>query len=593
MVALASAVLMSASATPRCKLCQSSEHKTRDCPTIEEVESNDEEQIKEMEHDGETRPRRAAPPRPEPKMAVKGRRATPTTASPAPSSEGYILVEETMQGLTTDEITMLNKRRAKQAASKARAVQKKALTGVHADYPSLSHAWSNEVALNLVASTASRMRTYLWKKLVWQIRIKRAVEAEGDRAAGEGGRLPVRPLRIDAPEDAGPRDVESDVKTGVARTRPNRGLHQRLKAGVRQVKEALAVVERIVRDPGKKLCLEVFAGHAGLSARAREADGWMAAAPVDLATGWDLTKPATQRQLLELIEKCQPDLVTLEPPCGPWCSADVEQLAEDDLWERRRAHLPLWRLVAEVWRRQVAGGRMVVLVQPIASQALQLNFMQDREEVIRGVVPMCSFGLRDPETKRPYLRKVVIESNCSQFIRYLLRGAYCTHKGADRQPIRGFCRGADGWTRRSDVAARWPDKFCCCLLQAADHALKQVKEGTWAVHEATCGPQWEALVVSSSTVPDEGLRQELAKHSMTGERYDRMFRWCCKPATPSTTCSGCSFTCSARPLVQRAPGTHAEAEWSKRGRGEPGVESEVPSVRNDEAATEHTPSGLP
>ncbi|CAE7238450.1 TY4B-J, partial [Symbiodinium sp. CCMP2456] len=501
---------MSASAAPRCKLCQSTEHKTRDCPTIEEVDSNDEKNAQEMDHDGDDRLRRAAPPRPESKMTVKGRRATTATSSPAPSSEGYILVEEATQGLTSEEIHMLNKRRAKQAASKARAVQKKALTGVHAEYPSLSHAWSNEVALNLVASTASRMRTYLWKKLVWQARVKAAVEAEGNRRWKRN-----------------PRWLSMLLGKEVAflfghfgAMRPNRGLHQRIKAGVRQAKEALAVVERIVRDPGKKLLLEIFAGQAGLTARARHTEGWMAAAPVDLATGWDLTVNANQKKLLEMIDQCQPDLVTLEPPCGPWCSGP-ELLAETKLWDRRREHLPFWRLVAEVWRRQVAGRRMVVLVQPVMSQALSLNFMKDRDEVIRGVLPMCSFGLCDPETKKPYMKKVVVESNCAPLIRYMLRGAYCTHAAGEHQPIQGFCRGEGGWVRRSDEAARWPDKFCGSILQAAEYAMKQVGEaGPWAVHAATCGSQWETLAVSSSTVADEGLRQELAKHSMTGERYD-------------------------------------------------------------------------
>ncbi|CAE7942499.1 unnamed protein product [Symbiodinium sp. KB8] len=416
-----------ASATPRCKLCQSAEHKTRDCTTIEEVESNDEDQVKEMEHDGETRPRRAAPP-PEP---------TPTMGSSAQSSEGYILVE---------------------AASKVRAIQKKALTGVHADYPSLSQ--SNEVALNLVASTASRMRTYLWKKLAWHIRIKNAVEADGDRRWKRNPRWLSMLLGKEVAclfghfesmrQKMQARDVELDVTAVASRTRPNRGLHQRLKAGVRQAKEALAVVERIVRDPGKKLCLEIFAGHAGLSARARQADGWTAAAPVDLATGWDLTKTASQRQLSELIEKCQPASPTLS----------------------------LWR-------------------PPVKEAASPLASLEvDRRGDPRGGTNVCSFGLHDPETKRPYLKKVVVESNCSPLIRYLLRGAYCTdctHKGEEHQPIRGFCRGDGGWARRSDMAARWPDKFCSCLLRAAEHALKQVKEaGPWAVHEATCGWQCRA-----------------------------------------------------------------------------------------------------
>ena len=84
-------------------------------------------------------------------------------------------------GLTTDEVEMLRKRRERQAASKAKVQQTRVLTGVYADYPSLSNAWSYEVGLNTVASVASRMRTYLWKKLLWQIRVKRAIEQDADR----------------------------------------------------------------------------------------------------------------------------------------------------------------------------------------------------------------------------------------------------------------------------------------------------------------------------------------------------------------------------------------------------------------------------
>ena len=36
--------------------------------------------------------------------------------------------------------------------------------------------WSQEVALNMVFAMGSRMRTFLWKKLLWQLRVKSAVD---------------------------------------------------------------------------------------------------------------------------------------------------------------------------------------------------------------------------------------------------------------------------------------------------------------------------------------------------------------------------------------------------------------------------------
>ena len=84
-------------------------------------------------------------------------------------------------GLTAEEMEMVAKRRAKQAAAKTKAAQHRALTGEKADYPSLSQVWSWDVALNIAASTRSRMVTFGWKRFLWQLRVKRAVETEGGK----------------------------------------------------------------------------------------------------------------------------------------------------------------------------------------------------------------------------------------------------------------------------------------------------------------------------------------------------------------------------------------------------------------------------
>jgi len=81
-----------------------------------------------------------------------------------------------MQGLTKDEIALITKRREKAAVTRSKQQANRALTGEQANFPSLSHMWSQEVALNMVFAMGSRMRTFLWKKLLWQLRVKSAVD---------------------------------------------------------------------------------------------------------------------------------------------------------------------------------------------------------------------------------------------------------------------------------------------------------------------------------------------------------------------------------------------------------------------------------
>ena len=73
---------------------------------------------------------------------------------------------------------MIYKRRQKGAAAMKKKAEAAALTGWGAKYPSLSNVWSDDLAFNIMASMGSRMRTYLWKKLVWQLRVQEAVREE-------------------------------------------------------------------------------------------------------------------------------------------------------------------------------------------------------------------------------------------------------------------------------------------------------------------------------------------------------------------------------------------------------------------------------
>ena len=83
-----------------------------------------------------------------------------------------------IKGLTMEEIQMIYKRRQKAEVAAKKKIETAALTGWGAKYPSLSNVWSDDLAFNIMGSLKSRLRTYLWKKLVWQLRIREAIYVE-------------------------------------------------------------------------------------------------------------------------------------------------------------------------------------------------------------------------------------------------------------------------------------------------------------------------------------------------------------------------------------------------------------------------------
>ena len=176
----------------QCRVCGGWDHRARVCPLL----SSDDGGSSNMSFDADTfakKDRRdalramkemeayeqrviakaksaAAPSGSQPK-APAPRRGWSTPQEP----EHYMIGEE--DGITMEEFEMIQKHRAKKEATKAKTESKKALTGEEAPYPSLSNRWSPEVVLNVAGCVRSKMLTFQWKKMLWQLRVKEAVPA--------------------------------------------------------------------------------------------------------------------------------------------------------------------------------------------------------------------------------------------------------------------------------------------------------------------------------------------------------------------------------------------------------------------------------
>ena len=101
------------------------------------------------------------------------------------------------------------------------------------------------------------------------------------------------------------------------------------------------LVMAVRQDDSRWKVLEVFAGFAELTHQAQRGGRWGTLQPFDLEYGDDLLVAEVRAAVLKVVDEEEPDLVVLEPPCGPWSnlqnlSADPEALAL-----KREAHRPL------------------------------------------------------------------------------------------------------------------------------------------------------------------------------------------------------------------------------------------------------------
>ena len=419
-----------------------------------------------------------------------------------------------MDELTPEEKAMVARRREKQAVNKQKVAASKALTGLEANYP---FAQSQVVGGSGLQHGGEHG-------------LPRGPEMEAEsslarRFARQGGGSPLRPLRSYATEAACPRYVGPDVRVGSRGRprRPPRGLSQRMKVGVTEALGTMKMLRELSEDDGRWLLLELFAGSADLTERARQRPQWKVLEPVDVLYGLDLLNEATRKKVKEQICMEKPDLVTIAPPCGPWSSWTNMCLDAEALWEKRRSHLPFRRFSKEVWEIQYYEGRLALVEQPVRSQALELSNMQARPGVHRVVVPQCFFGLRDPVSRKPYQKLTSLDVTDGVMAERLCRGVKCCHRPGEHEQIQGAVRVEGRSWRRSTLAARWPRALCDRILDAAEEALRGPVESEVCMvglAEATEGECWEAVPVSHASFPEETLRRHFQENAISGERYD-------------------------------------------------------------------------
>lgn len=119
----------------------------------------------------------------------------------------------------------------------------------------------------------------------------------------------------------------------------------------------------------------------------------------DIKDGWDLTKPATQREVSQALEEAQPELLVVCPECkhwGGWYRLNQHQLSlEDRLQNMRVAKKQVDFCVQEIKNQLRRGGR-VMIEHPWSSSMWSYGPMAKVTRQMRKCrVDMCAYGLQD------------------------------------------------------------------------------------------------------------------------------------------------------------------------------------------------------
>ena len=306
---------------------------------------------------------------------------------------------------------------------------------------------------------------------------------------------------------------------------PQRGLMQKIKSGLARARDQHVWVTEVKRTSENYLLLEIFAGCAKLTEIARGRDGWQPLQPVDLKYGYDLHNSVTRTQVMDTIRRVKPDLVTMSPRCGPWSQFQRINPNIDKIMEDRKNDIPLWRFCRAVWDEQTKEGRLALTENPYQSEALHLDFMEDRLHLYRAKVPQCAFGLKDVVSGKPHQKYTAFDVNDVNMRDALMEGAVCNHLPEEHQPIEGSVMYEGRSQKRSALASRWPSELCEHILKAAEKAWEKCDS---KAPQDLCdgrepGVLHYALPVEPLASPEGELRRQLEKADWRGGQYDYVY----------------------------------------------------------------------
>ena len=229
--------------------------------------------------------------------------------------------------------------------------------------------------------------------------------------------------------------------------------------------------------------LEIFCGVMTLSIVAGSL-GWSVMQPIDKELGRygiDLSKPSEQKRVLDFIDREQPDLILLAPPCGdysplqnimPKCPMKRWRKTQRLLWKRMKSK-PLWKFTRKIMKARLDGSlkvRLVGVENPKNSAAWKLYDIPGYPAHI----DQCRFRLRLFGGKRLVKKPTTIMCSDPEYASLLEAHCTCPKRfGRRHDHIKGSFRSPDGsWISHSSACGAWTRELCEHFLHCAECVLR-------------------------------------------------------------------------------------------------------------------------
>ena len=312
----------------------------------------------------------------------------------------------------------------------------------------------------------------------------------GDRVGHRHGDVRVQHGGMNGVRSGQRRRMQDRARKALESSRVARNLAEQMSAQAMRTKR------------GRVDLLEIFAGEAGVTARATSKWNMKAVQPIDLLYNFDLRSSTTRRWLLGKLDEWDPGLVVIGFPCTYWTA--IQHLnyyhRPEELEELREAERPFLKFCRQVFLSQVKRKRHAIVENPSTSAAfLEPDIAYLRGRFYEVVTSLCAFGMvgRNGE---PLLKKVRLLVSHELFIHYLARTCPGTH-------VHGEVQGGN-----SKLSAIYPRAFADAICRAYWAVQMSENFGTFLDYDLDVGTSRTAYYVKASE--DEGEWRPLLNQAL-------------------------------------------------------------------------------
>ena len=224
---------------------------------------------------------------------------------------------------------------------------------------------------------------------------------------------------------------------------------------------------------GKIHVLEVFAGSARLS-QCCALKGMRVGTPIDIRNGFDLNTSKGRQIVSRIVREQQPDVIILEPVCGPW--SPMQNINDPEMVREKQSQaMPMVEFTASTAQYQIKNNRYFIIENPLKSKLWYTRVMQNlcrQYGVTHDNLDMCAFGARDPISHKLHLKPTSLLHNLppNALLPIFKRCAnrYLSKKH-EHEPLEG---NAKGYGSRTHLAQIYPWLFCKTLASCIAQMLR-------------------------------------------------------------------------------------------------------------------------